>query len=321
MENKFEILSATQYGLGIYAHILREYYPNETVLHLVGRDCGLCRNPFANGEANLHIWIEKSNPDDPTSDELARHHDTSGTIPDGDAFTFAEQHYHLSGEALLTKLEEELHLCRKNDSTKCEAFNEVNNDSTEKEKTEIPVFSFFLAPVTSITPYKSITLFDAYLYIIGKPAQKRTADLRAIKDKTQAKRFKSNCFDFCCFSGIFTKRNANALVQHSGLMCIDFDHMPDPEGLRQQLLFDEYFDTQLMFRSPSGDGLKWIISIDLSEYSHSEYFEAVAKHILQTYGVQIDKSGSDVCRACFLPYDPNAYINPEYLNSHGKEKV
>jgi hypothetical protein len=316
MENKFKILSASHYGLDIYAHILRAYYPNETVLHLVGRDCGLCRNPFANGEANLHIWIEKSNPDDPTSDELARHHDTSGTIPDGDAFTFAEQHYHLSGDELLAKLAEDLHLGRKNESTKCEAFNEVNN-----EITEIPVFSFFRAPITNTTPYKTISLFEAYLYIIGKPAQKRTADLRAITDKTQASRFKSSSFDYCCFSGTFTKRNADGLIKHSGLMCIDFDHLPDPEGLRQQLLFDEYFDTQLMFRSPSGDGLKWIISVDLSEYSHSRYFEAVAKHILQSYGVQIDKSGSDVCRACFLPFDPHAFINPQYLSNHGQENL
>ena len=101
---KIDILNATHYGLGIYAHILRVYYPNETVLHLVGRDCGLCRNPFANGESNLHIWIEKSNPEDSTSDECARHHDTSGTIPDGDAFTFAEQHSHLTGDALLEKI-------------------------------------------------------------------------------------------------------------------------------------------------------------------------------------------------------------------------
>ena len=160
------------------------------------------------------------------------YHDTSGTIPDGDAFTFAEQHYHLTGDDLLAKLAEDLHLRK--------------HESTDNEKTEIPVFSFFRAPITSTVPYKSITLFEAYLYIIGKPAQKRTADLRAITDKTQAKRFKSNCFDYCCFSGIFTKRNANALVQHSGLMCIDFDHLPDPDDLRQKLLFDEYFDTQCL---------------------------------------------------------------------------
>ena len=306
MANKGDILSATHYGLDIYAHILRAHYPNETVLHLVGRDCGLCRNPFANGEANLHIWIEKSNPDDATSDELARHHDTSGTIPDGDAFTFAEQYYNLTGDALLAKLTEDLHLCRKNEST--------DNDSTEIEKTEIPIFSFFRAPVTNTTPYKSITLFDAYLYIIGGYAKKRTAELRAMKDKAQARRFKASSFDYCCFSGTFSKRTEASLIKHSGLMCIDFDHLSDIEGLRQQLLFDEYFDTQLMFRSPSGDGLKWIITVELSSLKHGIYFDAVANYIQQTYSIPIDKSGRDVCRACFLPYDPNAYINPKKLH-------
>ncbi len=308
MENKAEILTVTNYGLNIYAHILREYYPNETVLHLVGRDCGLCRNPFANGEANLHIWIEKSNPDDATSDELARHHDTSGTIPDGDAFTFAEQHYHLTGDDLLAKLSEDLHLCRK-------------NESTDNEKSGIPVFSFFHAPINNTKPYKDFTLLDAFLYISSIKAQKRTADLRAITDKAQASRFKSSSFDYCCFSGTFTKRGADGLINHSGLMCIDFDHLSDPESLRQQLLFDEYFDTQLMFRSPSGDGIKWIIPVDLSEYSHGDYFDAVAEYILQNYNIEIDKSGRDVCRACFLPYDPHAFINPQYLNSNGYEKI
>ena len=151
---KIDILNATHYGLGIYAHILRVYYPNETVLHLVGRDCGLCRNPFANGESNLHIWIEKSNPEDSTSDECARHHDTSGTIPDGDAFTFAEQHYHLTGDDLLAKLVEDLHL-RKHESTD----NEITNITPEPVGADpcvcpssAPLFSFFRAPVTSTVP-------------------------------------------------------------------------------------------------------------------------------------------------------------------------
>lgn len=310
-----DILLATHYGLGIYAHILRQYYPNETVLHLVGRDCGLCRNPFANDEPNLHIWLVPPRPaDNGGATEEARHEDLSSTIPDGDAFTFAEQHYHLSGEALLTKLEEELHLCRKNDSTKCEAFNEVNNDNTEKEKTEIPVFSFFRAPISNTFPHQSITLLDAYHYIIGHFARQRTQTLRSITDAQQARRFKANNFDYCCFSGVFSKRSDNTLIRHSGLLCIDFDHLPDPGDLFRRLLLDDYFDTQLLFRSPSGDGLKWIIPVDLAEYTHGDYFHAVAAYILHRYNVQIDKSGRDISRACFLPYDPDAYLNPKILH-------
>ena len=37
---KEAILSKTHYGLGIYSHILRQYYPDEVVLKLVERDCG-----------------------------------------------------------------------------------------------------------------------------------------------------------------------------------------------------------------------------------------------------------------------------------------
>ena len=63
----------------------------------------------------------------------------------------------------------------------------------------------------------------------------------------------------------------------------------------------------------SGDGLKWIININTAEVSHEEYFNAVANYLRQTYGLEADKSGKDVSRACFLPYDPEAYINPKNL--------
>ena len=114
---------------------------------------------------------------------------------------------------------------------------------------------------------------------------------------------------------MFTTRNDKALVSHSGLLCIDFDHLQSVDLLRNQLLQDEYFETQLLFVSPSGDGLKWIISIDTKQTTHSNYFAAVANYILQTYGVEVDKSGRDISRACFLSYDPQVYINPLYKPS------
>lgn len=105
-------------------------------------------------------------------------------------------------------------------------------------------------------------------------------------------------------------------MQHSGLLAVDFDHLTNLQEVRQLLLADEYFDTQLLFVSPSGDGLKWIIPIDTSQIPHGEYFAAVANYILQTYGIEVDKSGRDVSRACFLVHDPNAFINPLILNDH-----
>lgn len=46
-------------------------------------------------------------------------------------------------------------------------------------------------------------------------------------------------------------------------MCLDFDHVENIMELKQKLLNYEYFDTELLFVSPSGNGLKWIIPVDL----------------------------------------------------------
>ena len=158
-----------------------------------------------------------------------------------------------------------------------------------------------------------VTLIDVYDYIIGPTAVNRTRELRSITDIKEARKYKSRYFDYCTFSGTFDSRSEQALKQHSGLLCLDFDHLKNLEEVRQQLLNDDYFETQLLFVSPSGNGLKWIIEIDLSQTTHADYFRAVANYLKQTYNVDVDKSGKDISRACFLPYDPDCYINPKNL--------
>ena len=76
---------------------------------------------------------------------------------------------------------------------------------------------------------------------------------------------------------------------------------------------DEYFETELLFVSPSGDGIKWVIPIDISKATHQDYFRAIASYIKQAYGLDIDQSGKDVSRACFIAHDAEAFINPKYL--------
>jgi hypothetical protein len=194
-----------------------------------------------------------------------------------------------------------------------------------------PLFSFFKAPISNTKPHKAVSLLQIYNAIKGDYYKERTEKLRAIlsplscgegsgERSAQARKFKAANFDYCTFSGVFTTRNDKALVKHSGLLCVDFDHLSSVETLFNRLLQDDYFDTQLLFRSPSGDGLKWVIQIsppwgDLGGCTHGDFFAAVANYILQTYGVEVDKSGRDLSRACFLPYDPQAFINPRFINS------
>ena len=333
-------MSKTHYGIGIYAHILRSYYPDQTVLSLLGRACLPTKNPFNADKPTLNIFIYKDNVlENALNKEFARHSDSENAIPAGDPFDFAELHYKQSGDALLQTINKKMNL------NIGEKFNFHGNNkksvsvSETQQSKSLPFgevggafFSFFKAPVRNTIPHKSISLLDAYNYIVGDYAKQRTEKLRGIKDQKQARQFKASTFDYCTFSGMFQTRNDKALISHSGLLCIDFDHLQSVDLLRKQLLQDEYFETQLLFVSPSGDGIKWIISISppvgettfgvsqLGGFSHSNYFAAVANYILQTYGVEVDKSGRDISRACFLPHDPQAYINPRLLNSCNSQK-
>ena len=323
-------MSKTHYGIGIYVYILRSYYPEQTVLSLSGRTCLPTKNPFNADKPTLNIFIYKENILENALDrEFARHDDSENAIPAGDPFDFAELHYKQSGNELLQTLNKEMNLhigekfdFYKNRIANVEIQNQSNHNNQTNHSSDIVVrhFSFFKAPVRNTIPHKSISLLDAYNYIVGEYAKQRTEKLRGIKDPKQARQFKASTFDYCTFSGMFQTRNDKALISHSGLLCIDFDHLQNVDLLRKQLLQDEYFETQLLFVSPSGDGIKWIIQIsppvgDLGGFSHSNYFAAVANYILRTYGVEVDKSGRDISRACFLPHDPQAYINPLYKPS------
>lgn len=314
------ILDKTHYGIGIYAHVLRLYYLNETGLSLSGRTCSPTKNPFNADRPTLNIFIYKENVLGNAWDkEFARHEDTQNAIPAGNAFDFAELHYRQSGDELLQTLNKEMNLRigEKFDfyanGKKSNISHNPDNQNNHSSDIGLRCFSFFKAPVQNTIPHKSISLLDAYNYIVGEYAKQRTEKLRSIENPKQARQFKASTFDYCTFSGMFQTRNDKALINHSGLLCVDFDHLQSVDLFRNQLLQDEYFDTQMLFVSPSGDGLKWIISIDTKQSTHSNYFAAVANYILQTYGVEVDKSGRDISRACFLPYDPQAFINPIYL--------
>jgi hypothetical protein len=183
------------------------------------------------------------------------------------------------------------------------------------EPNKIPVFSYYRAPIENILPDREINLLQAYRLIRGRDFSEQTACLRSISDDAEARSYKAANFDYVTFSGIFFRRNDQSLMHHSGLLTLDFDHLKDVAGLKSGLLHDEYFETELLFVSPSGAGLKWIISIDLDKGTHAEWFRAVSQYIRTTYGLEIDKSGKDISRACFLPSDPDVFINLKYLRN------
>lgn len=301
-----DILDKTHYGLGIYSHILREYFPDETVVRLFGKECDLAKNPFNENKLTLKLI---------NVDWVFMYSDLEQADFKGNPFEFAELHYKLTGYELLEKLNEELHLHigENHHFYRNQKSVEVETKAESKPTVHIPKFSYFKAPVSNIHPKNTLSLVEAYELIKSTPYSSITEQLRAIEAKDEARKFKASKFDYATFSGTFEKRNDKALISHSGLMTIDFDHITNLQQLKNQLLNDEYFETELLFVSPSGDGLKWIIPIDITESTHQNYFKAIANYIKAVYQLEVDKSGKDVSRACFLPSDPEVFINPKYL--------
>lgn len=178
--------------------------------------------------------------------------------------------------------------------------------------------SFFAKPITNKVPYgQPLSLFEVYRLIITPQYQTQTEALRAIGDKDRQREFKGANLDYVTPSGVFSYCSDSKLLQHSGLLCMDLDELGDRlEELFELLLADPLFETLLLFRSPRGNGLKWWIAIDLTRCDHRTWFTAVRNYLMATYHLtdeQVDKHCGNVSRACFLSYDPQAYLKTEFI--------
>lgn len=296
--NRKNILGKTHYGINIYAYVLRQFYPDTTVLSLSGRTCGITRNPFNEDKETLSIRIENS---------CAIYTDTEQKSFEGDVFDFATLYFQTkSEEEILHKINDALHL-----NLKVEVIDELDWLDAPDD-TWYTDCSFFKAPVRNVFPSQTLRLGKIYELIISDTYKAITEELRTIEDIKERRKFKANRFDYVTFSGVFERRNDKYLQKHSNLITIDFDHLEDLNKVREQLLNDSYFETELLFVSPSGDGLKWIIRIDLEEATQAEYFIAISNYIKQTYNIEVDASGKDVSRACFLPHDANAFLHKRH---------
>ncbi len=110
-----------------------------------------------------------------------------------------------------------------------------------------------------------------------------------------------------CFSGTFNKRTDASLMQHSGLICLDFDGYTsgkemteDKENLRKNKF------VYSVFVSPSGNGLKVLVKIPEDPDNHINYFNSLEKYFNSKY---FDKTSKNVSRVCYESYDALIHVN------------
>jgi hypothetical protein len=128
-------------------------------------------------------------------------------------------------------------------------------------------------------------------------AEKRKPERNELKKKLPA----------VCFSGKFTKRADAYLVEHSGLICLDFDGYTKTKDLledKEKLSKNKYVYS--VFISPSGNGLKVLVKIPADPENHINYFNSLEKYFNSDY---FDKTSKNVSRVCYESYDALIHVN------------
>lgn len=110
------------------------------------------------------------------------------------------------------------------------------------------------------------------------------------------------------FSGTFSKRGMDTLVSYTHLMVIDIDKLNELQIAHYKKVFKDDPYIHACFVSPSGFGLKVLIFTLAEAEHHLHAFLALEEYFKNTYAVDIDKSGKDVSRLCYISWDPDIYV-------------
>jgi archaellum biogenesis ATPase FlaH len=199
--------------------------------------------------------------------------------------------------------------------------NELNiNQESFCNKAEMSLYSF---PITETASIANITTFELFVKLKSPEFEKIITTIRGIEDEKEQDKLKAANLPNVTPSGIYSNRNQKDFIEHTGIICIDFDHIADLADFKQKILSDSEIETLLLFLSPSGAGYKWFVRIPKNVSSHISYFNAIKHYVKSTYDFEIDNQCKNISRTCFLSYDPDAYLNvdnPKELGSDFLDK-
>jgi len=168
-----------------------------------------------------------------------------------------------------------------------------------------------------VTIFKNITSTEAPYYrnvedIVNRIKVGKT---KALIEAIRSKSTKSERNDLkrglpsICFGGTFSQRNDNSLIEHSGLICVDFDGYKTTDEMiddYEKIKSDNY--TFISFISPSADGFKVVVKIPKCKTNkeHNQFFYGLKDYYDNTH---FDTVANGVSRVCYESYDPLIYVN------------
>ena len=148
----------------------------------------------------------------------------------------------------------------------------------------------------------------------GLDEKTRYANALAQTDREKYRDYKASELPGVTFGGVFMQRKAEKLSIHSGRCVIDIDNC-DVGFVMAGL--SQLPQTEIAFVSPSAEGVKAVCRVDPVPKDAAEHKIAWAacRDVLEDLlgAVEVDASGSDVSRLCFLAHDPQLIYNPDAI--------
>jgi hypothetical protein len=113
------------------------------------------------------------------------------------------------------------------------------------------------------------------------------------------------------FAGRFQKVKDGVPQPHSGLIVADFDHLGNSlDVIWEKIIADRHVVTA--FISPTGSGIKAVFRCD-PKRPHADSFSDMEYYCSTEIGAEIDPSGKNVNRQCFLSHDPRIFLNRDAI--------
>jgi len=150
---------------------------------------------------------------------------------------------------------------------------------------------------------------EEYLDRLKNPPQKaQILDVRLLKSRGSKYSTVKEKIGGCTVSGTFSYRSDKDLIQHSGLIALDFDDIlrEDIDDIKQKLTDDPYV---FCYHDTVSGNLLVIIKINPKK--HKASFNAACRYFYEEYSMVVDRAGSDVSRHRINSYDPTPYYNPQ----------
>lgn len=138
------------------------------------------------------------------------------------------------------------------------------------------------------------------------------AAVRDARDKKQDDLLKQlkHSLPAVTWSGVFEERVDDACVVYNNLMVVDIDDISDRRLKRLKIELKENPWVFSYFDGPT-KGIKILVFIDSPQDWHNTHaFQYIEEAFSTIYNIEIDASGKNISRLCFVSYDPDMYVNP-----------